>query len=116
MLNKRRLSPIPQLVLCFIHILSVILFIFPAEIKCPVCNKKIATNEIESHLLACLSKPRVSYNGRLFFLKKVLFISMSSFHYVVSIDKKVMQNFCLQYSRKKILLKVVLIQNLFISL
>jgi len=33
-----------------------------AEIKCPVCNKRIGSDEIESHLLSCLSKPRVSYN------------------------------------------------------
>jgi len=49
----------------FIEAHSLPSHLFPfvtAEIKCPVCNKRIGTSEIESHLLACLSKPRVSYN------------------------------------------------------
>lgn len=40
------------------HLFSAML----ADIKCPVCNKRIGSDEIESHLITCLSKPRVSYN------------------------------------------------------
>lgn len=49
----------------FIEAHSLPSHLFPfvtAEIKCPVCNKRIGTNDIESHLLVCLAKPRVSYN------------------------------------------------------
>lgn len=32
------------------------------SIKCPVCAKFVQTNDIERHLVACLTKPRVIYN------------------------------------------------------
>lgn len=32
-------------------------------IKCPVCAKFIPPEEIECHLVICLTKPRISYNG-----------------------------------------------------
>ena len=37
---------------------------FPG-IKCPVCSKFVLPDEIECHLIMCLTKPRISYNGRL---------------------------------------------------
>ncbi|XP_027128253.1 E3 ubiquitin-protein ligase znrf1 [Larimichthys crocea] len=36
--------------------------------KCPVCSKSVASNEMEVHFIMCLSKPRLSYNGRTFSL------------------------------------------------
>lgn len=32
--------------------------------KCPVCSKSVAPNEMEVHFIMCLSKPRLSYNGK----------------------------------------------------
>lgn len=32
--------------------------------KCPVCSKSVASNEMEVHFIMCLSKPRLSYNGK----------------------------------------------------
>ncbi|KAM6959419.1 E3 ubiquitin-protein ligase znrf2-like [Aplochiton taeniatus] len=29
---------------------------------CPVCSKYVVSNEVEQHLLMCLTKPRLSYN------------------------------------------------------
>lgn len=31
-------------------------------IKCPVCSKTILTDDVECHLVMCLTKPRISYN------------------------------------------------------
>lgn len=30
--------------------------------KCPVCNKKVASDNVELHLVECLTKPRIIYN------------------------------------------------------
>lgn len=32
--------------------------------KCPVCSKSVASSEMEVHFIMCLSKPRLSYNGK----------------------------------------------------
>lgn len=32
-------------------------------LKCPVCSKFILPDDIECHLVMCLTKPRLSYNG-----------------------------------------------------
>lgn len=32
-------------------------------IKCPVCSKFVVPDDIECHLVMCLTKPRLSYNG-----------------------------------------------------
>lgn len=41
------------------------LFPFPSPgFKCPVCSKSVASNEMEVHFIMCLSKPRLSYNGK----------------------------------------------------
>lgn len=34
-------------------------------IKCPVCSKFVIPDDIECHLVMCLTKPRLSYNGKL---------------------------------------------------
>ncbi|OWA52288.1 putative E3 ubiquitin-protein ligase ZNRF2 [Hypsibius exemplaris] len=33
-----------------------------AGIKCPVCNKQITSDNVELHLVECLTKPRIIYN------------------------------------------------------
>ncbi|XP_008278470.1 E3 ubiquitin-protein ligase znrf1 [Stegastes partitus] len=38
--------------------------------KCPVCSKSVASNEMEVHFIMCLSKPRLSYNGKNFLQKR----------------------------------------------
>ncbi|XP_072278596.1 E3 ubiquitin-protein ligase ZNRF1 isoform X2 [Pyxicephalus adspersus] len=32
--------------------------------RCPICSKAVASDEMEMHFIMCLSKPRLSYNGR----------------------------------------------------
>ncbi|CAN7948868.1 unnamed protein product [Ixodes pacificus] len=32
-------------------------------IKCPVCSKFVLPDDVECHLVMCLTKPRISYNG-----------------------------------------------------
>lgn len=46
--------------------LNAIVFseIFLAGVKCPVCSKVILAEDIELHLVICLTKPRISYNGK----------------------------------------------------
>jgi len=39
-----------------VHLLSL------PGIKCPVCSKFVLPDEIECHLIMCLTKPRISYN------------------------------------------------------
>lgn len=39
-----------------------------AGIKCPVCSKFIQADDVECHLVMCLTKPRVSYNGKLYWV------------------------------------------------
>ncbi|XP_025115237.1 E3 ubiquitin-protein ligase znrf2-like isoform X2 [Pomacea canaliculata] len=45
----------------FAHSLPVHLFALQG-IKCPVCSKAIAADDVECHLVMCLTKPRISYN------------------------------------------------------
>ena len=33
------------------------------DINCPVCHKTIPSDSFDKHILQCLSKPRVDYNG-----------------------------------------------------
>ena len=33
------------------------------DIHCPVCNKTIPSDSLDKHILQCLSKPRIDYNG-----------------------------------------------------
>ncbi|XP_059617077.1 E3 ubiquitin-protein ligase znrf2 isoform X1 [Phlebotomus argentipes] len=35
---------------------------YRADIKCPFCNKFVLSDDIECHLVMCLTKPRLSYN------------------------------------------------------
>lgn len=37
---------------------------FLAGFKCPVCSKFVSSDEMDLHLVLCLTKPRVTYNGR----------------------------------------------------
>ncbi|PNF20870.1 hypothetical protein B7P43_G11700 [Cryptotermes secundus] len=37
-------------------------FFYVAGIKCPVCAKFVLPDDIECHLVMCLTKPRLSYN------------------------------------------------------
>uniref|UniRef100_A0A914VY73 E3 ubiquitin-protein ligase ZNRF1 n=1 Tax=Plectus sambesii TaxID=2011161 RepID=A0A914VY73_9BILA len=39
------------------------LSVFPLfDIKCPVCNKIVPSDEAEVHLVMCLTRPRITYN------------------------------------------------------
>lgn len=38
------------------------LFLCCAGIKCPVCSKFVLPDDVECHLVMCLTKPRISYN------------------------------------------------------
>ena len=38
-------------------------FIALRDVSCPVCNKTIPHDSFDKHLLQCLSKPRIAYNG-----------------------------------------------------
>lgn len=40
------------------------LFACVQGLKCPVCSKFILPDDIECHLVMCLTKPRLSYNGK----------------------------------------------------
>lgn len=39
--------------------------VFCAGIKCPVCAKFVLPDDVECHLVMCLTKPRLTYNGEL---------------------------------------------------
>lgn len=39
--------------------------IFSSGVKCPVCSKVVISEDIELHLVLCLTKPRLSYNGKI---------------------------------------------------
>lgn len=41
-----------------------ILFSSLSGFKCPICSKSVASDEMEMHFIMCLSKPRLSYNGK----------------------------------------------------
>ncbi|KPI97129.1 E3 ubiquitin-protein ligase ZNRF2 [Papilio xuthus] len=38
------------------------LCVYVAGIKCPVCSKFVLPDDIECHLVMCLTRPRLSYN------------------------------------------------------
>jgi hypothetical protein len=44
------------------------LFIALRDVACPVCHKTIPSDSFDKHILQCLSKPRIDYNGLLFIL------------------------------------------------
>jgi hypothetical protein len=41
------------------------------DVPCPVCNKTIPRDSFDKHILQCLAKPRIDYNGSLLVLEKV---------------------------------------------
>lgn len=43
-----------------VHVHSLFL---SAGFKCPVCSKFVSSEEMDLHLVLCLTKPRVTYNG-----------------------------------------------------
>ncbi|XP_013408719.2 E3 ubiquitin-protein ligase ZNRF2-like [Lingula anatina] len=47
------------------HSLPVHLLAFPgiSGLKCPICSKLVLPDDIECHLVMCLTRPRISYNG-----------------------------------------------------
>ena len=50
------------------------------DVPCPVCNKTIPSDSFDKHILQCLSKPRIDYNGSLSnFIIFVRFIQRSFF-------------------------------------
>ncbi|KAL1258568.1 hypothetical protein QQF64_009145 [Cirrhinus molitorella] len=46
---------VAQLISCFFSISQM-------SFKCPVCSKFISSDEMDLHLVMCLTKPRVTYN------------------------------------------------------
>lgn len=44
--------------------LRTLLSALPPGFKCPICSKSVASDEMEMHFIMCLSKPRLSYNGK----------------------------------------------------
>lgn len=42
------------------------------DIKCPVCQKTVPSDEAEIHLVMCLTRPKITYNG--WFLNRFLFL------------------------------------------
>jgi len=54
-------APLQQGLRSFTHSLPVHLFALHG-IKCPVCSKFIPPDDIECHLVVCLTKPRITYN------------------------------------------------------
>lgn len=48
--------------LCKLNANNVIQFL--AGFKCPVCSKFILLDDFECHIVMCLTKPRLSYNGK----------------------------------------------------
>lgn len=33
------------------------------DIKCPICKKMVPSDEAEVHLVMCLTRPKITYNG-----------------------------------------------------
>ncbi|NXG64163.1 ZNRF2 ligase, partial [Hemiprocne comata] len=38
------------------------IFLFSLGFKCPVCSKFVSSDEMDLHLVMCLTKPRITYN------------------------------------------------------
>jgi len=47
--------------------LHVELMLWLTDVRCPVCHKMIPADDVECHLVMCLTKPRITYNGRSIF-------------------------------------------------
>jgi hypothetical protein len=43
------------------------------DVHCPVCNKIIPHDTFDKHIVQCLSKPRIDYNGLLRFQSMIVF-------------------------------------------
>lgn len=53
-----------DLLILFLDAISLLFSCYFAGVKCPVCSKIVLPDDIELHLVICLTKPRISYNGR----------------------------------------------------
>lgn len=60
-----------EIFLCMnVHICNMIecthtyIFLFSIGFKCPVCSKFVSSDEMDLHLVMCLTKPRITYNGK----------------------------------------------------
>ena len=55
---------------CIIDAFSFIYCLFPLfivvilAIPCPICRQEISSSEMEEHMIICMTKPRVKFNGR----------------------------------------------------
>ena len=51
---------------------------FFIDSKCPLCNKMIPAEDVEVHFVMCLTKPRVTYNGKFYFNSAITWYVFSS--------------------------------------
>lgn len=61
-------------------LLIIYFFVFCAGIKCPVCAKFVLPDDVECHLVMCLTKPRLTYNGELKIVFTQVLIIIISWH------------------------------------
>lgn len=50
------------------------------DVPCPVCNKTVPSDLFEKHILQCLSKPRIDYNGLSIITLVIKFTNDRYFH------------------------------------
>jgi hypothetical protein len=50
------------------------------DVPCPVCNKTIPSDSFDKHILHCLSKPRIDYNGLFDLLIRYLSFSFQIYY------------------------------------
>jgi len=59
---------------------TVMMFIWLfVDIKCPVCHKSVPPDSVEIHLVMCLTKPHIVYNGKL----NMMFVIEIEIHFLV---------------------------------
>lgn len=49
--------------ICYMARCAQLTFFF-IGFKCPVCSKFVSSDEMDLHLVMCLTKPRITYNGK----------------------------------------------------
>lgn len=86
-----------QVILSYIFLKFVICV---QGLKCPVCSKFILPDDIECHLVMCLTKPRLSYNGEL--LIKIIFILLI---YTINYTNVALYIFVILLIREELFLK-----------
>uniref|UniRef100_A0A915HYP0 E3 ubiquitin-protein ligase ZNRF1 n=1 Tax=Romanomermis culicivorax TaxID=13658 RepID=A0A915HYP0_ROMCU len=60
-LNSQNLSSNAQVNLRTENYPQLVSFI-PVDLKCPVCHKIVPSDDVEYHLVVCLTRPRLTYN------------------------------------------------------